>query len=107
MALQSMNARAPQRAHARRAGEKWPPAEAGVHMRVGRRAGKHKNGGAFGLAPPECWIGLGGSRVLCGLCWRLCLGWLCSLSFVLGGKLLLDFGGDCGHVHLVELRGLA
>jgi len=27
---------------ARRVGEKWPPAEAGVRIRVGRRAGRHK-----------------------------------------------------------------
>ena len=31
------------RAHARRVGQKWPPAEAGAQMRAGRRAAGHKN----------------------------------------------------------------
>ena len=102
-----MKARAPQRAHARRAGEKWPPAEAGAQIRVGRRAGKQKNGGAFGLAPPECWMGLGGLGGLRGLCRWFCRRRFRGLRFVLRGELLLDLGGYCGHVHLVEFRGLA
>jgi hypothetical protein len=76
---------------------------------AGREDGQEsiKNGGAFGLAPPECWMGLRGFRVLSSLCWWLCRGRLCGLRFVLRSKLLLDLGGDCRHVHLVELRGLA
>ena len=32
---------------------------------------------------------------------------LCRFRIFLGGELLLDFGRDCGHIHLVRLGGIA
>lgn len=59
------------------------------------------------LAPPDCWMDSGGFAFLHGLCRALNCGLLCRLRLILGCELLLDLGGDCGHVHLVDVGGVS
>jgi len=51
-------------------------------------------------APPDFGWMLGSFGFLHGLCRMFDCGLRCRLRLILGGELLLDFGGDCGHVHL-------